>query len=66
MFNTYWSSTVFEHMVKILNPLYRKTMELITKMRFSNNPLWIYKLDIYEILALICPVVEEFLSQYRI
>ena len=26
MVNTHWPTTVFEHMVKILNPLYRKTL----------------------------------------
>ena len=28
MVNTHWPITVFEHMVKILNPLYRKTLNI--------------------------------------
>ena len=30
--NTHWPTTVFEHMVKILNSLYRKTLQRITQV----------------------------------
>ena len=37
MVNTHWPTTVFEHMVKILNPLYRKT-PIRTKHAKSGPP----------------------------